>query len=223
VLIPYPGEKSSIANFISPRIPEGIDSYIEPFSGMFGVYFSLRFSKMKASRNVYSDPDPLNCMLFDAMRNSPEFIKEVKNIRICEDRLNLAKSRVSDDSYDRKAVEHLISLCCGERWTSRLEFEVFKMKFSAYKYHIDGISEIMCCGWEESIRKNDSKKSFFYINPPISQSDEEHIRMASSISTMEGKAILSTSPFDGARRIYSGFRIESIWTICGEELLISNQ
>ena len=47
MLIPYLGEKSKFASFITPNIPEDISTYVEPFAGMFGVFFSLNFSKFR--------------------------------------------------------------------------------------------------------------------------------------------------------------------------------
>ena len=221
MLIPYPGEKSSIANFISPRIPTDIESYIEPFAGMFGVYFSLRFSKMNAKYNIYSDPDAANARLFRKMRYSEDFIKDVKKIRLDRERHSAAMERIAEDRESIE-IDHLIRLCCGEEWNGSLEFDVFKMKFAAYKYHIDRISAIECQDWEECVERHDSNKSFFYINPPADQGIECHSAMAAAIGRIKGRAIISTEPFKGISRIYSGLKIERIWTISGEECLICN-
>ena len=47
MLIPYLGEKSKFASFITPNIPDNISTYVEPFGGMFGVFFALNFIKFK--------------------------------------------------------------------------------------------------------------------------------------------------------------------------------
>ena len=47
MLIPYLGEKSKLANFITPYIPTDISTYVEPFAGAFGVFFCLDFTKFK--------------------------------------------------------------------------------------------------------------------------------------------------------------------------------
>ena len=132
MLIPYPGEKSSIANFITPRIPSDIGTYIEPFGGMFGVFFSLNFMKMKRARFVYSDIDYLNYNLFSQMRDSEQFIELAKSTKADEERYRLAlKGIIGGGSAEALALDWLISLCCsspGEGWIGDLEFEVFKMK-----------------------------------------------------------------------------------------------
>ena len=41
MFIPYLGEKSKFSNFIIPNIPNNISTYVEPFGGMMGIFFSL--------------------------------------------------------------------------------------------------------------------------------------------------------------------------------------
>jgi site-specific DNA-adenine methylase len=41
MLIPYLGEKSKFASFIVPNVPNDISTYVEPFGGMFGIFFAL--------------------------------------------------------------------------------------------------------------------------------------------------------------------------------------
>jgi site-specific DNA-adenine methylase len=53
MLIPYLGEKSKFANFIVPNIPNDISTYVEPFGGMFGIFFALDFTKFKDINFIY--------------------------------------------------------------------------------------------------------------------------------------------------------------------------
>jgi site-specific DNA-adenine methylase len=39
MFIPYLGEKSKFSNFIIPNIPSDISTYVEPFGGMYGIFF----------------------------------------------------------------------------------------------------------------------------------------------------------------------------------------
>ena len=55
-MISYIGGKSKIGKWIKGYIPKDIETYVEPFSGMFWVFFNLnldRFSKLKTV--VYND------------------------------------------------------------------------------------------------------------------------------------------------------------------------
>lgn len=49
-MIPYLGEKSKFANFIIPNIPDDIEVYCEPFSGMFGIFFNLNLNNYERTQ-----------------------------------------------------------------------------------------------------------------------------------------------------------------------------
>lgn len=232
MLIPYPGEKSSIANFITPRIPTDIGTYIEPFGGMFGVFFSLNFMKMKRVRFVYSDIDYLNYNLFSQMRDSEAFIEMARETSVCRERYRSAlKGIIEGRDEARLAIDWLISLCCSKPdhgWICDTEFEIFKMKFRAYKYHIDRISEIHNWDYKKTIREYDSEESFFYLDPPEKAylttefSEGSHAELAGILRSIKGRFVLSYRNFEGLRELYSGFKIESVKTLSDTEFLISN-
>lgn len=226
MLIPYPGEKSSIASFITPRIPRDIGSYIEPFGGMFGVFFSLNFSKMKGVRFVYGDIDYLNCNLFLQMRDSESFIDSAKDIKAGEERyMQAVRGIAGGESDEQMAIDWLISLCCQKdgKWNGDTEFEIFKMKFRAYKYHIDKIAEIHNWDYRKTMAEYDSKESFFYLDPPEKESAGfSHMELAKSLRSIKGRFILSHKNFEGLRELYSGFKIEAVRTLSSMEFLISN-
>ena len=74
MLIPYLGEKSRLSNFITPNIPTDIKTYVEPFSGMLGVFFSLNFTKFKDVDFIYNDINFLNYNLFNQLKFNDDFI-----------------------------------------------------------------------------------------------------------------------------------------------------
>jgi DNA adenine methylase len=232
MLIPYTGEKSSIASFITPRIPRDIGTYIEPFGGMFGVFFSLNFSKLKGVRFVYGDIDYLNYNLFSQMRDGEGFIDRVREISANRERYKSAlKGIIEGKDRMALAIDWLISLCCsrpGQGWIGDTEFEVFKMKFRAYKYHIDKISEIHNWDYKKSIMEYDSEDSFFYVDPPEKSyltsefSEGSHAELAAVLKEVKGRFMLSYKNFEGLKELYSGFRIESVKTLSDTEFLISN-
>ena len=64
-MISYIGGKSRISKFIIPYIPNDIETYVEPFAGMFWVYFNMEFKKYPNLKNVvYNDFNKLNTNLF---------------------------------------------------------------------------------------------------------------------------------------------------------------
>lgn len=64
-MISYIGGKGRIGKWIEPHIPKDIETYVEPFGGMFWVFFKLdlkKYSKLKTV--VYNDYNQLNANLF---------------------------------------------------------------------------------------------------------------------------------------------------------------
>ena len=73
-MISYIGGKSKIGKWIKGYIPKDIETYVEPFSGMFWVFFNLnldRFSKLKTV--VYNDFNRLNANL---LRTTIEIVQD---------------------------------------------------------------------------------------------------------------------------------------------------
>lgn len=82
-MLSYIGGKSRISSFIKPFIPKDIETYVEPFSGMFWVFFKLElpnFTNLK--KVVYNDVNPLNVNLFNCLKE-PMMLWEIsKNVPI---------------------------------------------------------------------------------------------------------------------------------------------
>jgi len=70
MIIPYLGNKEKFTNFISPNIPLDISTYVEPFGGMMGIFFTLDFTKFKNVEFIYNDKNKLNYLLFKNLNNS---------------------------------------------------------------------------------------------------------------------------------------------------------
>jgi site-specific DNA-adenine methylase len=94
VLIPYLGNKEKFSNFIIPYIPEDISTYVEPFGGSMGIFFSLDLDKFKNIKFIYNDINYLNSNLFNNLKNNKDFI-------------NIIKSTIVDKSVYDKALEDI--------------------------------------------------------------------------------------------------------------------
>ena len=79
-MISYIGGKSKIApQLIIPNIPNDIETYVEPFSGMFWTFFKMDLSKFnKLNKIVYNDFNPLNVNLFNCVKNYNIFYDVIK-------------------------------------------------------------------------------------------------------------------------------------------------
>ena len=77
----YIGGKSRIGKWIVPFIPNDIETYVEPFSGMFWVFFNMDLTKYPNLKQVvYNDFNPLNYNLFKCLQNPSELLRAVNNI-----------------------------------------------------------------------------------------------------------------------------------------------
>jgi DNA adenine methylase len=77
----YIGGKSKIGKWIVPFIPTDIETYVEPFSGMFWVFFNMdlkQFPNLK--KVVYNDFNPLNYNLYQCLQNPQELLKVINSI-----------------------------------------------------------------------------------------------------------------------------------------------
>jgi DNA adenine methylase len=240
MLIPYLGEKSKFASFITPNIPTDISTFVEPFAGMFGVFFSLDFSKYRDVKFIYNDINHLNYNLFDLLRYDKRFIEIVKGIKVDKERYQKALKEIFTET-DRMtfAINWLIVLTCSapneigkDSWRGDTEFEVFKLKWKAYEPHLNKISEILNLDYKQLINEYDSKDTFFYLDPPYMGKEKyyinhdfdenSHYELSSILNSIKGRFALSYYYFDGIEELYPNCRFESKKTIMGTEWLIMN-
>lgn len=80
-MLSYIGGKSKIGKWIVPFIPNDIETYVEPFSGMFWVYFNMEWENYpNLKRVIYNDFNPLNYNLFTCVQNPTELFKTIDSI-----------------------------------------------------------------------------------------------------------------------------------------------
>ena len=69
-MISYIGGKSRIGKWIVPFIPKNIENYLEPFGGMYWVFFNIDLLKYPNLKNViYNDFNGLNANLFKCVKD----------------------------------------------------------------------------------------------------------------------------------------------------------
>lgn len=239
MLIPYLGEKTKLAHFITPNIPKDISIFVEPFSGMFGVFFSLDFSKYKNVKFIYNDKNILNYILFNKLKDE-KFIELVKSTSVDNERYKSAiKNIITGKDEFQLALNWLIVLTCSspyeigkDSWRGSNEFEIFKLKWKAYKYHLDKIDSIHNLDYEKIIDMYDSESTFFYVDPPYMGKEKyyinhdfcetSHKELAKKLNNIKGKFLLSYYNFDGLEDLYQNCRFDKKMTIMGTEYIIMN-
>lgn len=239
MLIPYLGEKSKFANFIIPNIPKDISTYVEPFGGMFGIFFALDFTKFKDINFIYNDKNKLNYLLFKNLRN-PEFVELIKNTEVDEEYYrSCLKNMITEKDEMLLSLYWLVVLCCSspyeigkDSWRDNIEFNILKMKHRAYEYHLSKITNIHNLDYKKVIEMYDSESSFFYVDPPYFGKEEYYINhdfnksthkeLAEVLNNIKGRFLLSYYYFDGIEELYPNCKFDSKITIMGTELIIMN-
>jgi DNA adenine methylase len=240
MLIPYLGNKEKFSSFITPNIPKDISTYVEPFGGAMGVFFSLDFSKFKNVRFIYNDINYLNFNLFYLLKNDQRFIEIVKGIKVDKEYYQKSIKEIFTETDNMtKAINWLITLTCSapnqigqDSWRGDMEFEVFKLKWRAYEPHLNKVSEILNVDYKEVIEKYDSPETFFYLDPPYMGrekyyinhdfNENSHYELASILYKIKGRFLLSYYHFDGIEELYPNCRFEYKKTIMGTEYIIMN-
>jgi DNA adenine methylase len=100
-MISWIGGKSKIGCFIRNYIPNNIETYVEPFSGAFWVFFKMNIDNYKNLKTiVYNDTNSLNVNLFLCVKEYNKLWEVSKNIPIEDiDIFSKFKSDVFDDDF----------------------------------------------------------------------------------------------------------------------------
>ena len=77
-MISYIGGKARIGKWIVPFIPKDIETYVEPFGGMFWVFFNMNLKDYPNLKTVvYNDFNKLNANLFRCSKNYERLLREL--------------------------------------------------------------------------------------------------------------------------------------------------
>jgi DNA adenine methylase len=240
MFIPYIGEKTKFTQFITPNIPSDISTYVEPFGGMMGVFFSLDYDKYTYVDFIYNDINNLNYNLFNQLQSNKDFIDLVKSTKVNEEFYKFSlKGIITTKDDTLLALQWLVILTCSnpykigqDCWKGDREFEIFKMKYSTYKSSIDRITSIYNTDYKDIINKYDSPETFFYVDPPYKGKEKyyinhnfgtnSHLELSEILNNIQGRFLLSYYDFYGLRELYPNCRFESKKTIMGTEWIIMN-
>lgn len=77
-MISYIGGKFRMTKWITQFIPKNIETYVEPFSGMFWIFFGLNLQKFPNLKNVvYNDLNKLNANLYKCIKDYDRLYDEL--------------------------------------------------------------------------------------------------------------------------------------------------
>jgi len=204
----YIGGKSRIGTWIRNYIPNDIETFVEPFSGMFWVFFRLELSNYPNLKTVvYNDFNPLNVNLFNCVKNYEDFYEVIKDYKSQnKDLFNKFQSEIfsSDFKVDLSTPDYQTAAkyayILSQVWSGtnpekgkfidlkgkyRSKFDSFKSKLVDKKWqkHFDKITFCESSDFEDVIKKYDSPKTYFYCDPPYFKTEKYYANHDFGIST----------------------------------------
>jgi len=204
----YIGGKSRIGTWIRNYIPNDIETFVEPFSGMFWVFFRLELSNYPNLKTVvYNDFNPLNVNLFNCVKNYEEFYEVIKDYKSQnKDLFDKFQSEIfsSDFKVDLSTPDYhtaaKYAYILSQVWSGtnpekgkfidlkgkyRSKFDSFKSKLVDKKWqkHFDKITFCESSDFEDVIKKYDSPKTYFYCDPPYFKTENYYANHDFGIST----------------------------------------
>jgi DNA adenine methylase len=80
-MLSYIGGKSKIGKWIVPFYDKNMETYVEPFGGMFWCFYNMDLKEYpNLKKVVYNDFNPLNYNLFKCIQNPAELLRKINAI-----------------------------------------------------------------------------------------------------------------------------------------------
>lgn len=227
-------------------------TYVEPFTGMGGVFLRRRF---KPRLEVANDRNGEIINLFRILqRHYPQLMevmrfqissrKEFERLKSCHPSTLTDLERAARFLYLQRLgfggkLEGVfgVSATTGPRWSlSRLE-----VILEDARERLDGVV-LECLDWAEVVERYDTPETLFYLDPPYFGGENDYGKglfdrdqfalMAERLGTIKGAFVLSINDTPAIREIFTGFEFEEVRlnysigaksSMEASELIISNQ
>jgi DNA adenine methylase len=230
-MISYIGGKNRMAKWIGSYIPNDIETYVEVFGGAFWVYVNGEVHKKPILKNViYNDFNRYMTNLFACCRNPQEFLKSMEEIVAQDSDLfyqykkdvfenkNIKDIEIPDYDYGMKYAYIVTQIFSGlnpekgkfidlkGKYSSKFDAFRRRLKNPAVIEKLKKITNVENMDCEEVIKKYDSPKTYFYVDPPYWKTEnyyslhnfdtDDHKRLADVLTNIEGRFSLSYYDFD---------------------------
>ena len=244
-MLPYIGNKVKLNGFIARNLPNTQiwNKYIEPFGGMYSTYYGILRNDITS---IYNDINPLNKNLFLCVKD-PTFTDYVSEIPSDKELYykfqNEINPNIEAPNFEMAMKwAYVLSQSLSQQHILDGEYRVGG--WEAFKIHItrrwfinkmNSISSIESLDYKDCIKKWDSSRSLFYVDPPYRNTEnyylfhnytrDSHYELSETLKSIKGKFCLSYYYFKDLEDWYptSEFRWEW-WTKTGraDEILIMN-
>jgi len=206
----YIGGKSKIGKWIRNYIPNDIETYVEPFSGMFWVFFNMELGPYQNLKTVvYNDFNPLNVNLYNCIKNYKEFSKVISTVHSQNSDLFyqfqkeiFADGFTVDLSTPDYETAYKYAYVLTQVWSGtnpekgkfidlkgkyKSKFDTFKDKLTNPKWqsYFERITLTENLDFQQVIEKYDSPTTYFYCDPPYYKTEDYYANHEFGIDTHE--------------------------------------
>ena len=215
------GSKTAIKKIVTEKIPNDYDLFVEAFAGAAVIFLNQDLENKKSILN-------------DLDKDLMEGYKAIKKgITLDENTFTFSNNpKVQEDFYKKKHTNHndkfiaeVIRTCgtfsakgFGKVYRSATQ-SLFRKKIKNAKKQKDFFknTRLFNTDYKKIIKKFDSNKTFFYLDPPYEKSDELYKNdsidlneMSNLLKNIKGRFLLSINDSPNVRNIFKDFKITSL-------------
>ncbi len=219
------GGKSKLAKDIIDLIPEH-KTYIEVFGGAGSVLYQKEPSKLEVFNDINSELINLHL----AIRNNPQtlsiYLNQLLISRVLFSQIKDKKIKPRNKIEAAAFYLYLLTQSFGSKGNNfamsaksgRKPKNIYK-SYQVFSNRLKGVT-IENKSFQELIPLYDKPDSFFYLDPPYVKTEKyyknigefgikEHKQLASILSNIKGKFLLSYNDCEEIRDLYKNFNIQS--------------
>jgi len=248
-VVPWIGGKRRLAKTLLPQFPEHT-CYVEPFCGAAALFFLKPASKVEVLNDLNSDLVNLYRVI---QHHLDEFCRQFRWALVSREIyhwLQITPGETLTDIQRAARFYYLQKLAFGGKVkgrtfgtaaTSPPRLNLLRLEEDLSLAHLR-LSRVTIehLDWRSCIDKYDRPGTFFFCDPPYWQTEgygvdfplEQYHRLAGSLHTMAGKAILTINDHPDMRQVFQGLRMQAVginYTVGGanrgaarQELIICN-
>lgn len=226
-VIPWLGGKRRLAKHILPLFPSHT-CYVEPFAGGAALFFL----KTPSTVEVLNDCNNELISLYRVLQHHlEEFIRHFKWSLVSRQMFEWLKITHPDTLTDiQKAARfyYLQRLAFGGKISSRTfgtaatsppKLNLLRIEEDLSQAHLRlSRCYVEHLDWQKCIEKYDRPGTLFFLDPPYWQTEgygvdfpfEKYHAIAETMRRIKGKAILTINDHPDMRKVFSGFRLETV-------------
>lgn len=211
------GGKSRLKLKLIEMFPKDYDTYVEPFVGSGSVFYATP----KVENEIINDKDKDMYIIHKGLQNNAEYID--KNIPRTISRTTFEKSKNKSDILSMIYKYKASFFSQGKSYATGNDGKKIETNFKNFGPRLKGV-KILNQDYATVIKKYDTPKTFFYLDPPYESStgkegvsDYKYVVMPEdvfkSLQGLKGKFMLSYNDSANIKKIFSKYKIRKIKTV----------